>query len=318
MLGLAAALIGCAPVVKPAGPAVRAPAAEPAALVMADGARLPRHRWLAEGPPRAILLGLHGFNDHGGNFMLDSLAALTAAGVEVHAYDQRGFGAAPGRGYWPGAATLSADAATAIRLLRTEHPGLPLMLLGESMGGAVALLALAEAPPVDRVALLTPAIWSRDQMGPVMRGGLWLMGRTMPAMRAGGGVSGVVASDNVAALRRLARDPLVIGAPRFDALIGLVDLMDEAAAALPGCCAVPTLLLAGAQDSVVPAGPMRAALAGVGPGLRTGLYGDGYHLLLAGAGRALVVADLLAFLADPAAPLPSGADTAVGVWIRPR
>src|SRR5690349_23549709 len=62
----------CTPVVIPAGPVVTAPAVTGDALVMPDGARLPLRRWLPEGKPRAILLGLHGFNDAARNFMEDA------------------------------------------------------------------------------------------------------------------------------------------------------------------------------------------------------------------------------------------------------
>ncbi|OYW09058.1 MAG: hypothetical protein B7Z53_03675, partial [Rhodospirillales bacterium 12-71-4] len=141
----------------------------------------------------------------------------------------------------------------------------------------------------------------------LMRGGLWLAARTMPILSFGGGVGGVVASDNAAALRRLARDPLVIRRTRVDAAIGLVDLMDQAVAALPGCCRgagrapVPALLLYGAQDSLIPARPVRAALRALPPGspIRIGIHEDGFHLLLTDSNRDRVVADILAFLADP-------------------
>jgi alpha-beta hydrolase superfamily lysophospholipase len=191
------------------------------------------------------------------------------------------------------------------------------------MGGAIAILAAERAPPVDRYVLLAPAVWSRAQMNALMRGGLWLAGRTMPAMSVGGGVGGVVASDNDAALRRLARDPLVLRRSRVDAALGLVDLMDRAAPALPSCCLgtggarVPVLLLYGAQDSVVPPRPTRAALRAIPPEapIRIAVYAEGFHLLLAGNDRAAVVGDVLAFVADPAARLPSSAEEAAPDWL---
>jgi alpha-beta hydrolase superfamily lysophospholipase len=325
---LAAALAlgaGCTPVVMPAGPPIAAPAVAGDAILAADGARLPLRTFRPEGAPRAVLLALHGFNDHSGNFLADSIAQLNAAGVLVYAYDQRGFGRAPNRGLWPGATTLAEDAATAAQLLRARHPALPLLLLGESMGAAVAILAagLPQPPPVDGYVLLAPALWSRENMPAVMRGSLWLAGRTMPVMAFGGGVGGIVASDNPAALRRLGRDPLVLRNTRVDAAIGLVDLMDAAVAALPGCCrgtsgaAVPALVLYGAQDMIVPARPARLALRQMpaeAP-IRLGVYEAGFHLLLADTNREAVARDILAFITDPRAPLPSGADAFAPEWL---
>ncbi|OYW09059.1 MAG: hypothetical protein B7Z53_03680 [Rhodospirillales bacterium 12-71-4] len=81
---------GCTPVVLPMGPAIAPPALMQDAVVAADGARLPLHAWAPPGPPRAVLLALHGFNDHAGNFLADSIGALTEGGLLVYAYDQRG------------------------------------------------------------------------------------------------------------------------------------------------------------------------------------------------------------------------------------
>ncbi|HEV7265900.1 MAG TPA: alpha/beta fold hydrolase [Falsiroseomonas sp.] len=318
----------CTPVVLPAGPPMATPGLRDGAILAADGAILPLRRFPPAGTPRAVLLALHGFNDHSGNFLTDSIEALNEAGLLVYAYDQRGFGRAPNRGYWPGAATLASDAADATRLLRRRHPGLPFYLLGESMGASVAILASAgaEPPPVDGYVLLTPAIWSRDAMNALMRGGLWLVARTIPVVPFQGGVGGVVASDNPAALRRLGRDPLVIRHTRVDAAVGLVDLMDAAVAALPLCCRnatgqpVPTLMLLGARDTVVPSYASRAALRRLPAEarLRLGVYAEGFHLLLAGRNRAEVVRDVLGFLAEPAEPLPSGADADAPAWLAGR
>lgn len=317
----------CTPVVIPAGPFLHEPMLSADAVIAGDGAVLPLRRFAPEGPPRAVLLALHGFNDHSGNFLTDSLEALKQGGLLVYAYDQRGFGRAPNRGYWAGAETLASDAAAAARLLRARHPDLPFFLLGESMGASVAIVASAATtpPPVDGYVLLTPALYARGAMNAVMRAGLWFVAHTIPVVPFQGGVGGIVASDNPAALRRLGRDPLVIRNTRVDAAVGLVDLMDAAVAAMPACCRgafgrpVPTLVLVGAQDRVVPQHASRAALARLLPGrVRLGIYPSGYHLLLADRNREAVAQDVLAFLTDPAAPLPSGADGHAGDWLAGR
>jgi len=328
LLAFALAVAGCTPVVLPAGPPMGMADLRDNGIVAPDGVVLPLRRFDPATPPKAVLLALHGFNDHSGNFLTDSIAGLTGGGMLVYAYDQRGFGRAPHRGYWAGGETMAADAVAAARLLRQHHPDLPLYLLGESMGAAVAILAGTSRtpPPVDGYVLLAPALWSRDTMNGFMRGGLWLASRTIPALGFQGGVGGVVASDNPEALRRLGRDPLTIRTTRVDAAVGLVDLMDAAAAALPLCCrgaagqAVPSLVLFGAKDTVVPTYATRAALSRLhdNAGPRLGVYRDGFHLLLAGRNRDEVVRDILAFLAAPAAPLPSGADADAAPWLAGR
>ena len=107
---------------------------------------------------------------------------------------------------------------------------------------------------------------------------------------------------------RRSSDPDSILATRFDTISGLVDLMQSASDSL-GAIRAPAILMYGAHDQVVEAGPMRRALerAGSPPNLRTAYYEDGWHLLNRNLGAQRVYDDVEAFLRDPAAPLPSGA-----------
>ena len=310
----------------PAGPPVNAAAVAEDALVMTDGARLPLHRWLPAGPPRAILLTLHGFNDAADNFMADSAPGFAAAGVGVYAYDQRGFGAAPHPGIWPGGDSLAADAVAAARLIRARHPGVPLVMLGESMGGAVLVLAATgdQPPPADGYILMAPAFWGRADMPAVMRWGLWAASRTIPLVGFPGTAGGIKASDNDEALRRWGRDPLTIKITRVDAAKGLVDLMDAAVAAVPSCCrtalhpgAAPVLIMLGARDRIIPTRVARRVVQGMrdDQAERVAYYPEGWHLLLRDLHRDVVAEDILGWLAAPGAPLPSGADKAAAGWL---
>jgi alpha-beta hydrolase superfamily lysophospholipase len=80
--------------------------------------------------PRHIVLGVHGFNDYSKAF--ESLAQHLAGklGATVYAYDQRGFGANPEPGVWPGSDALLAELRHIVVQLRQRHPGLPLTVMG--------------------------------------------------------------------------------------------------------------------------------------------------------------------------------------------
>jgi alpha-beta hydrolase superfamily lysophospholipase len=323
LLGLV--LSACAPVVIPAGPVTTQPVLARDALVMPDGARLPLHAWLPEGPPRAVILGLHGMNDAAQPFFADAAPLFTPEGVALYAYDQRGFGGGPHRGIWAGGPSLAADATQAVRLLRARHPGVPIFMLGESMGGAVALLAgsSADPPPVDGYILMAPALWGRDAMPGAMRGALWLAARTMPIVGFHGSAGGLRASDNDAALERWARHPLTIKVTRVDAAYGLLRLMDEAVGVVPACCAgrdgapVPVLVLVGERDTIVPQPVARRVLRSLPQdGLdRVVAYPDGWHLLLRDLQRGVVARDILAWMPAPWSAMPSGADRAGAAWL---
>ena len=316
---LALPLAACTPQVIPAGPRLGEPALADDALTMEDGARLPLRRWLPSGAPRAVLLCLHGFNDSR-NFMVEPAEALNAAGVAVYAYDQRGFGGAPNRGVWPGAATLAADAGAAARLVGARHPGVPLFALGESMGGAVLLLAATgpEPPPVAGLVLLAPAVWGRLTMPRLVSGLLDTLAQIVPRVAVASGVPGITPTDNLRALTRMARDPLTIRETRVDTTKGLVDLMDEALLAAPrlGPGTPPVLLVYGARDQLVPPVATRALLDRIPPEApaRVAYYSGIHHMPLRDLQPPTVIADLLAWMERPAAPLPSGADTTGLAW----
>jgi acylglycerol lipase len=61
-------LIACAPRLQQLGPAVMTPTFEDNKLVMDDGVALPLRHWPAEGKPKAVILGVHGFNDYSNAF----------------------------------------------------------------------------------------------------------------------------------------------------------------------------------------------------------------------------------------------------------
>jgi alpha-beta hydrolase superfamily lysophospholipase len=310
---------GCTPVLVPAGTAVAPPAVATDAFVMADGARLPYRAWLpADAPPRAILLGVHGLGDYSVNAFDLPAPLFTAKGIGLYAYDQRGFGAGPHRHLWPGTETLAGDVTAVARLLRARHPGVPLYLLGESMGAAVLLVAAtsADPPPADGYLLLAPGVRGRATMNGLARGALEVAVRTIPIVGFSGSAPGFSPTDNAAAMRRWSEDPLTAKYFRVDLVYGVVNLMDDALAAAPRFPGVPTLLLYGGSDRIISEQPLRRLLAALpqDAALRLAYYPKGHHLLLRDRARAMVAEDILAWLDSPTAPLPSGADAEAERW----
>jgi acylglycerol lipase len=306
-------LSGCASRLQPMGPAVVAPSLDDHALTAADGYALPIRAWLPEiTPPRAMILALHGFNDYSNAFD-DAGRRWAAQGIAAYAYDQRGFGASANTGVWPGTPTLVADLKTAAAQLRRRHPNRPLFLLGESMGGAVALAALTD--PIDPLAvdgaiLVAPAVWGRDSMGFFPRVALWLSNAAVPGMVVHPPRDlGIEPSDNLPMLRALGRDPLVIKGARVDALAGLTDLMDEA---LTACRRLesPALVLYGAHEQVLPPRPVERALAAFEASGRhvVAVYPDGYHMLLRDRQGTVVIDDIAGWIGNPKKSLLSGAE----------
>ncbi|MGE5545479.1 MAG: lysophospholipase [Solirubrobacterales bacterium] len=308
---LVLSLSACAAQFHLPGPAVSAPQLNHDHWITSDGARLPIRAWLPKGQPTAVVLALHGMNDYSNAFD-EPGHYLASKGIAAYAYDQRGFGLAPHAGYWSSGEAMAADLRIAAALVAARHPGIPVYLLGESMGGAVTMLAVAGAPPpaVKGVILSAPAVWGRSSMGFFQRAALWLAYQVAPGMTLTGRGLHITPSDNIEMLKKLSADPLVLKETRVDAIEGLVDLMDEAAAVAPSV-RVPALVLYGAKDEIVPAEPtwaMIRSLPATGSSQKPALYPGGYHMLLRDLEAKVVLDDIVAWIADPAAPLPSGAD----------
>ncbi len=324
-LGVLLHLAACSPVTMMYGPQVQLPEIQSDAFVMADGTRLPMHKWVPDdGEPEAIVIALHGFNDYG-RFFDDLGAYLRSRGIASFAYDQRGFGGTVDAGYWAGVDAYVTDAKSVFYLLKKRYPETPVFMLGESMGGAVLMTAAVGVNPLvpDGFVLAAPAVWGRSTMPFYQRAALWLAVHTVPWLHLTGRGLDITPSDNVEMLRKLGRDPLVIKETRVDAIWGIVNLMDRAQAAAPDFGA-RALILYGERDEVIAMGPTKKMLKSL-PISRSGdrriaLYENGYHMLIRDLMAETIWQDIESWIAMPDKPLPSGADTNVrklGVSLNP-
>ena len=312
-LCLAVLLSACAPRLMTVGDPVYKPHIEqvvPSHAVMADGTRLPLLVFAAE-KPHAVIVALHGFNDYSNAFAAPGPGPwLAEQGVTLYAVDQRGCGRAPGRGLWAGDRRMAEDAVTLVELVRERHPGLPVYLLGTSMGGAVAMrtMMLPEPPEVEGLILAAPAVWGWQKLNHFYAAALWTAAHLAPAATLTGRGLDIWPSDNIEMLRALGRDPLVIKETRIDTLYGLVQLMDSAYAAAPKLD-VPVLLLYGAKDEIVPAGSIAdayEAMEEADVNVTAACYPDGYHMLLRDLERETVWRDVAAWIESGGDSLFSG------------
>ncbi len=251
--------------------------------------------WLPQGRPAAVLLAVHGLNDHRGAFR--TLAEhLVPAGVAVYSYDQHGFGATPQRGQWPGIGPLADDLRRRTYEMRWRHPGVPLFVLGESMGAAVALVAFSDYPlGPDGIILSAPAVLARNEIGPIRSGLVQAAASLFPNLRVTR-PAGFALTDDAEVEHQLARDPWLIGPTRLEVVAGVLSLMDVAARRAHQLY-LPVLLLYGKRDPLIsPQVVERLAGAIRGP-VRT--FGhDGYHLLLRGRAAEVSAQRILAWLSQ--------------------
>lgn len=110
-------------------------------LAAGDGATIHVCRWLPEDAPRAVVHISHGMSEYAARY--DRLArALTAAGYAVYAHDHRGHGEhAQQLGHYgdvDGWECVIDDLHRVQQHIAAQHPGVPRVLLGHSMGSFIA------------------------------------------------------------------------------------------------------------------------------------------------------------------------------------
>lgn len=117
-----------------------------------SGARLAYHQEDARMPARAIVIVCHGVAEHAGRYAAFA-TALAERGYHVYVHDHRGHGyttapdSALGRfAKTPGKAVVIEDVIAMRNLAASEHPGLPIVLFGHSMGGLIALNTAEQHP----------------------------------------------------------------------------------------------------------------------------------------------------------------------------
>jgi alpha-beta hydrolase superfamily lysophospholipase len=273
------ALAGCTP--GPVGGPAPAGAAHPAPppVRIVPDSELELRVWPSRGPARAAILALHGFGDASDLTFGPAAEAWAARGIAVYALEQRGFGANASRQRWPGVDALVADAEAAAREVRRREPGVPLTVVGHSMGGGVALVAAAEGMDADALVLAGPAIAGGPALGDLARGASWTLAAALPEVRwTGRGFVHIRPTDNPAAMARVLADPRHFGNPSSRELYGLVRLMDRAAAEAPRV-GIPTLTLMGAHDEVLDPERVERIAATIPGSAGYRLYPDGWHWL---------------------------------------
>ena len=269
----------------------------------AGGTRLFRQRWQPEGKVRGVLVNLHGLGDHSA-FYTAVVEHFTTRGFVVHAPDLRGNGRSPGqRGHIARWSVFREDLRRFVELVRSEEAGVPLFLLGNSLGGLIVLdYALQYPAGLQGVIAAAPPLGSLGIPAPLLALGK-VMSRVFPrfALRTGMDLSG------------LARDPAVVETVQADPLFhrwgsarlsvevaGAVARVQEGAANFP----LPVLLLHGGADRMVLPDGTRAFMQRLGQPDRQLLeYPEAFHALFADIGGEVALADVSRWIE---AHLPAG------------
>jgi acylglycerol lipase len=242
-----------------------------------DGANVPYRLWPAQSP-RALFLCLHGAFDFCGSF--DEIGPeFSRQGFAALAIDQRGFGQTASRGRWSGKTRMTQDVIDAAEFLRLRYGReLPLFILGESMGAALAVHAAARDAAIAGLVLVAPGAvtgsWQRLFGAYLMR----ILNKMLPnsAIR----IERLSAWDfTPGAGLRLMFDPLVLRSARPSMLIGLFKLALGAVDAARSV-RVPVMTLVGGRDDLLRLACVAHLYAELAGDKQWRLFRTGPHLLL--------------------------------------
>jgi alpha-beta hydrolase superfamily lysophospholipase len=203
--------------------------------------------WAPEGEPRVYVVLVHGLGEHSGRYARTG-DLLAGAGYHVRSFDLIGAGGSGGRRWdideW---SRYHDQIGTHVQWARSH--GAPVVLMGHSMGGALALgYALSDRPRPDLLVLSAPALsggagWQRA-LAPIA-------GKLAPTLSLANNVKGEHLSRDPAVGEAYMADPLVSTKSTCRLGARLFEEMDRLSRQL-GELDIPTLVIHGGEDRLVP------------------------------------------------------------------
>ncbi len=293
----------------PDRPAVPGVAHEVGTFPGKDGVELFVQSWRPEGPVRGVLVVAHGLKDHGGRYA-ELGEALAKDGFAVTALDHRGHGRSHGDREWVEAwQDYVVDFSAAVERAKARDPGVPVFVLGHSMGGAIATSYVLQAHPKPAGLLLSaPALAAGPDVGAGTSAAISLFGTVTPSL----GVLNLPPE-------KFSRDPATLAADEKDPFItqgrGPARTANELLDAIERNetrfwdLDLPILVLHGSADEVTdPDGSRKLVKQASSTDKTLKLYDGLFHDLLHEPEKAQVIEDVRAWLvahlpvAAPAAP----------------
>ena len=260
-----------------------------------DGLTIFVRSWRPEGPARAVVVIVHGFNSHSGEYAWVA-SQLVTAGLAVYAPDLRGRGKSDGERFFVNSfGDWVNDVAKVISLAKSREPGLPVFLLGHSAGGVVACIYTLEHQ--SELAGLVCESFAHEVPAPDF------------ALAVFKGLSHIAPHAHILRLKNedFSRDPQVVQAKNTDPLIAheiqptqaLAEMVraDERLRREFPLITLPVLILHGTADKATrPSGSQRFYETAGSRDKTLKLYDGHFHDLLNDIDKEVVMSDIKAWV----------------------
>jgi acylglycerol lipase len=262
-----------------------------------DRVELFQQTWQPEGTPRAVVVLLHGLIEHSGQHAA-TVKELVRRGYRVYAMDLRGHGRSDGpRCDVQSFQQYLSDLDVFYNRVRRETDGLPIFLLGNSMGGLITILwSILRQPPLAGLILSGPLLALADGLYPMLRHLAAISAALVPTLRLPS-----IPFDWLARQRqvvdRFRDDPLVFHG-RFTVRMAAEILRAmKAVSQQAGMLKTPLLILHGSQDRICSPDGSRDLYQGAGSADKMlHLYEGFSHEVFDEPGREQVLTDLAEWL----------------------
>lgn len=238
--------------------------------------------------PRSVVLLSHGYGEHVGRYghVAD---ALREAGAVVHGIDHVGHGRSAGdRAVVPDLDSVVEDLYRLHLTVRGEDPDLPVVLVGHSMGGLIALrYAQRHAETLAGLVLSGPQLGGQELLSQLL---------ALPEIPSFPIDASVLSRDPRVSEEYLA-DPLVwhgdFQRPTLKAMVRALEAVESGAR----LTALPVLWLHGTDDQLSPVDGARPVVESIVTGnLEQRQYADAKHEIFNETNRHEVIADLVQFV----------------------
>jgi acylglycerol lipase len=261
------------------------------------GAQIYAQAWLPDGKPKAALLIVHGLAEHSGRYT-NVIEHLVPLGYAAYALDLIGHGRSEGeRAYIDRFTDYTATVATYLGMVYAWQPGVPVFVLGHSVGALIAACCfLDDASGMAGAVLSGVSAQMPDNVTPVTM----LLAQALSALAPRAPVQAIEAqaiSRDPAVVQAYVADPLVYTG-RICARTGVEMLKaQQRLMAEASRVTLPVLMVHGSEDRLCPlagARPFYKAIASTDKTLK--VYDGLYHEVYNEPEREQVLSDVAAWL----------------------
>ncbi|MEO3759846.1 lysophospholipase [Mycobacterium sp. B14F4] len=261
------------------------------------GVRIVYDVWTPETEPRGVVVLCHGYAEHARRY--DHVAQrFGEAGLITYALDLRGHGRSGGkRVFLRHIGEYTGDYRTLVGIAADDHPDLPHIVLGHSMGGGV-VFAYGVEHPGDYTAMVLsgPAVYAHDAVSSFMIGVAKVVGGVLPGLPV-----------EELPTEAVSRDPDVVAAYMADPMVhhgklpaGIAKALIKVGETMPqraGSLTAPLLVVHGENDKLIPvAGSHHLLECVASTDAHLKVYPQLYHEVFNEPERALVLDDVTSWI----------------------